>query len=60
MTDLRTLAAIIKARWTCGQAHQQMKEELGLDHFEGDPGKLFKPDEPDALFKLANPMSEMF
>jgi SRSO17 transposase len=35
MTDLRTLAAAIKARWICEQAHQQLKEELGLDHFEG-------------------------
>jgi SRSO17 transposase len=34
-TDLRTLATPIKARWVCEQAHQQMKEELGLDHFEG-------------------------
>jgi SRSO17 transposase len=34
-TSLRTLAATIKARWVCEQAHQQMKEELGLDHFEG-------------------------
>ncbi len=25
----------IKARWSCEQAHQQLKEELGLDHFEG-------------------------
>jgi SRSO17 transposase len=33
--DLATLAATIKARWVCEQAHQQMKEELGLDHFEG-------------------------
>lgn len=33
--DLRTLAATIKARWSCEQAHQQFKEELGLDHFEG-------------------------
>jgi SRSO17 transposase len=33
--DLRRLAAAIKARWVCEQAHQQMKEELGLDHFEG-------------------------
>src|SRR5881296_1878609 len=33
--DLRALAATIKARWICEQAHQQMKEELGLDHFEG-------------------------
>ena len=32
---LLTLAATIKARWVCEQAHQQMKEELGLDHFEG-------------------------
>jgi SRSO17 transposase len=31
----RTLAATIKARWVCEQAHQQLKEELGLDHFEG-------------------------
>ena len=34
-TDLRSLAVTIKARWICEQAHQQMKEELGLDHFEG-------------------------
>ena len=34
-TDLPTLAATIKARWICEQAHQQLKEELGLDHFEG-------------------------
>ena len=33
--ELRTLAATIKARWICEQAHQQLKEELGLDHFEG-------------------------
>jgi SRSO17 transposase len=33
--DLRILAATIKARWICEQAHQQLKEELGLDHFEG-------------------------
>ncbi len=32
---LETLAAAIKARWVCEQAHQQLKEELGLDHFEG-------------------------
>ncbi|MGH9847334.1 MAG: transposase, partial [Blastocatellia bacterium] len=33
--DRRALAATIKARWICEQAHQQLKEELGLDHFEG-------------------------
>ncbi len=31
-TGLKTLAATIKARWVCEQAHQQLKEELGLDH----------------------------
>jgi len=32
---IRMLAVAIKARWVCEQAHQQLKEELGLDHFEG-------------------------
>lgn len=31
----KKIVATIKARWACEQAHQQMKEELGLDHFEG-------------------------
>ena len=34
-TAIRELAGAIKARWICEQAHQQLKEELGLDHFEG-------------------------
>jgi SRSO17 transposase len=34
-TRLKALASTIKARWICEQAHQQLKEELGLDHFEG-------------------------
>jgi SRSO17 transposase len=34
-TTIKMLAATIKARWVCEQAHQQLKEELGLDHFEG-------------------------
>jgi SRSO17 transposase len=34
-TPLEVLAGLIKARWICEQMHQQMKEELGLDHFEG-------------------------
>jgi hypothetical protein len=25
----------MKARWICQQPHQQLKEELGLDHFKG-------------------------
>ena len=34
-TALRKLAATIKARWVCEQAHQQLKQELGLGAFEG-------------------------
>ena len=34
-TPIKALAGTIKARWICEQAHQQLKEELGLDHFEG-------------------------
>jgi SRSO17 transposase len=31
----KRIVAAIKARWACEQMHQQAKEELGLDHFEG-------------------------
>jgi len=34
-TPPQTLAATVKARWACEQAHRRMKEELGLDRFEG-------------------------
>ena len=34
-TALRALANAIKARWVCEQTHQQLKQELGLGHFEG-------------------------
>ena len=34
-TSRRSLAGTNKARWVRKQAHQQLKEELGLDHFEG-------------------------
>ena len=33
--SIKALASTIKARWICEQAHQQLQEELGLDHFEG-------------------------
>src|SRR5690348_16454343 len=33
-TPLTVLVAAIKGRWVCEQGHQQMKEELGLDHCE--------------------------
>jgi SRSO17 transposase len=33
-TSRLELLRSIKARWSCEQAHQQLKEELGLDHFE--------------------------
>lgn len=32
---IKDVAGAIKARWICEQARQQLKEELGLDHFEG-------------------------
>jgi SRSO17 transposase len=31
----KKIVGAIKARWSCEQMHQQAKEELGLDHFEG-------------------------
>jgi len=34
-TPIKKLAGALKARWICEQAHQELKEELGLDHFEG-------------------------
>lgn len=34
-TSRMTLVRAIKARWACEQAHQQLKDELGLDHYEG-------------------------
>jgi SRSO17 transposase len=34
-TPPKTLVRAIKAHWSCEQAHRQLKEELGLDHYEG-------------------------
>lgn len=34
-TSRMTLVRAIKARWACEQAYQQLKDELGLDHYEG-------------------------
>jgi len=34
-TSVCAPAATVKARWVCEQAHQQLKGELGIGHFEG-------------------------
>jgi len=34
-TPLRKLVAVAKSRWLIEQSYQQIKGELGLDHFEG-------------------------
>jgi SRSO17 transposase len=34
-TPLRQAVRLWKSRWPVEQGYQQMKEELGLDHFEG-------------------------
>jgi SRSO17 transposase len=34
-TSMRTAVKLWKSRWPVEQGYQQMKEELGLDHFEG-------------------------
>ena len=36
---IKTLAATIKARWICEQAHQQLKEESGSTTSKVDPGR---------------------
>jgi SRSO17 transposase len=33
-TPFKALVRAIKARWSCEQAHEQMKNDLGLDHLE--------------------------
>ena len=51
-SGLRSLAATIKARWICEQAHQQLKEELGLDHFEGRSWRGLMPSSSIAASQL--------
>ena len=36
--SLKMLAATIKARWVCEQAHQQLKEDLASTTSKVDPG----------------------
>lgn len=57
-TPIKVLAGAIKARWICEQAHQQLKEELGPDHFEGRSWNglhRHAPDVDDGLRLLAVP-----
>jgi len=34
-TSLTTLVEIMKRRWACEHAHRELKQEVGLSHFEG-------------------------
>jgi SRSO17 transposase len=34
-TPRMAVVRAIKARWACEQAHQQLKDQLGLEHYEG-------------------------
>jgi SRSO17 transposase len=34
-TDLPSLVRLVKIRWWIEQGYQQLKDELGLDHYEG-------------------------
>lgn len=34
-TDLPELVRLVKIRWWIEQGYQQLKDELGLDHYEG-------------------------
>ena len=54
-TPIKTLAGAIKARWICEQAHQQLKEELGLDHFEGRSWTRAAPTRTDDDDRLCLP-----
>jgi hypothetical protein len=51
----RGLAALIKARWVCEQMHQQLKDELGLDHFEGPLVARAAPPRPAVPARLRLP-----
>lgn len=47
------LAGAIKAGWICEQAHQQLKEELGLDHIKGQSWQGLHPHARMSMIALA-------
>ncbi len=46
-----------KARWICEQAHEQLKEELGLDHFEG-PRPFDRPTASTSLLAIQDDVAQ--
>jgi SRSO17 transposase len=54
-TSMRALAAAIKARWVCEQAHQQLKGELGLGPLRGPVLDRPAPARADGLHRLCLP-----
>jgi SRSO17 transposase len=55
--DLKTLAATIEARWVREQAHQQLREELCPDHFEG---RSWRGHRPALMAMIAYPFLQHF
>ena len=45
-TSLKMLAATIKARWVCEQAHQQLRRNLASTTSKADPGPTGYTDTP--------------
>jgi SRSO17 transposase len=48
-TSHKELVRIIKERWRTERVYQDVKDELGFDHFEGRSASSTRPHQADAL-----------
>jgi SRSO17 transposase len=53
-TPLEELVRLAHQRWAIGQGYQQLKEELGLEHFEGRSWRGFTITSPSAFLPSAS------